>query len=282
MNMATLTATSPTTTPRYLSSWISSTKVSLASVKFGTPLLVRTISLKFSPAPLSYSLRTQRRSRFWLFSVAHSTVVEAKETEECAENNRDEDVNRRKLYVVNLPWDYSAPDLQNLFGQFGHVHDVEIIKQKNGNSRGFAFVSMSSPEEAQVAIEKLDSFELSGRIIRVELAKSFKKPYSTLAPTNAPKGETRNWIYASNLAWKVRSGNLREFFAYKFKPVSARVVFDGPSGRSAGYGFVSFSTNEEVVAAISELDGKELMGRPLRLKISQKDSADEPETTPED
>ncbi|XP_020571457.1 33 kDa ribonucleoprotein, chloroplastic-like isoform X1 [Phalaenopsis equestris] len=123
--------------------------------------------------------------------------------------------------------------------------------------------------------------EFSGRIIRVELAKSFKKLYSTLAPTITPKSEARNWIYVSNLAWNVRSGNLREFFAAKFKPVSARVVFNGPSGGSAGYGFVSFATNEEAVTAISELDEKELMRRPLRLKISQKDRADEPNTSPE-
>ncbi|KAH0466387.1 hypothetical protein IEQ34_006490 [Dendrobium chrysotoxum] len=280
--METATAMATVRTPGYFSSWITRTNVYPNSVKFGTPLLVRTISLKLSAALLSYSLRTNRRSHFWVFSEAHGTAVAAKETEESEENNRDEDVNRRKLYVANLPWEYSATDLQNLFGQFGHVHDVEIIKQKNGKSRGFAFVAMSSPEEAQVAIDKLDSFELSGRIIRVELAKSFTKPYSTLAPTNSTNGETRNWIYVSNLAWKVRSVNLREFFADKFKPVSARVVFDGPSGRSAGYGFVSFATNEEVVAAISELDGKELMGRPLRLKISQKDSVDEPEITAED
>lgn len=93
--------------------------------------------------------------------------------------------------------------------------------------------------------------ELSGRIIRVELAKSFKKPFS-ITPTK----EIRSWIYVSNLAWKVRSGDLRVFFADKFKPVSARVVFTGPLGTSAGYGFVSFVTNEEAEAAISELDGK--------------------------
>ncbi|PKU71381.1 28 kDa ribonucleoprotein, chloroplastic isoform X2 [Dendrobium catenatum] len=250
--METATATATMTTPGNFSSWIPRSNVYPNSVKFGAPLLVRTISLKLSAA----THRTNRRNSFWVFSEAHGTAVAAKETEEYEENNRDDDVNRRKLYVANLPWDYSATDLQNLFGQFGHVHDVEIIKQKNGKSRGFAFVAMSSPEEAQVAIDKLDSFELLGRIIRVELAKSFTKPYSTLAPTNSTNGETRNWIYVSNLAWKVRSVNLREFFADKFKPVSARVVFDGSSGRSAGYGFVSFATNEEVVAAISELDGK--------------------------
>ena len=94
-----------------------------------------------------------------------------------------------------------------------------------------------------------------GRIIRVEFAKNFRKP-SPPPPPGAPEKEGRYKIYASNLAWKVRSTNLRDLFSEKFKPKSARVVFDSPTGRSAGYGFVGFSTMEEAEAAISEFDGK--------------------------
>lgn len=130
---------------------------------------------------------------------------------------------------------------------------------------------MASGEEAQAAVDKFDSYELSGRIIRVELAKRFKKPPSPPPPPGPRPGETRHVIYASNLAWKARSTHLRQLFAENFKtPSSARVVFDSPSGRSAGYGFVSFLTKEDAEAAISTVDGKELMGRPLRLKFSEK------------
>lgn len=48
---------------------------------------------------------------------------------------------------------------------------------------------------------------------------------------------------------------MKEFFS-KFNPLSAKVVFDSPSGKSAGYGFVSFGTKEEAEAALTELDGK--------------------------
>lgn len=61
----------------------------------------------------------------------------------------------------------------------------------------------------------------------------------------------------SNLAWKARSSHLRDFVSLNFKtPVSARVVFDGPSGKSGGYGFVSFATKEEAADAISALNGQ--------------------------
>ncbi|CAA7393254.1 unnamed protein product [Spirodela intermedia] len=178
----------------------------------------------------------------------------------------EEDDKRRKLYVVNLPWNFTAPEMRDLFGQCGTVKDVEIIKQKGGKGRGFAFITMNSAEEARAVIEKFDSYELQERIIRVEFAKSMKKPPHPAGATM----ESRHKIYVSNLAWKARSNNLREFFAGSFKPVSVRVVFDTPTGRAAGYGFVSFATEEEMEAAISELDGKELMGRPVRLKASQR------------
>ena len=98
--------------------------------------------------------------------------------------------------------------------------------------------------------------ELQGRTIRVEFAKSMKKPPPPPPPESATVEETQHKLYVSNLAWKVRSSHLREFFAANYNPVSTRVVFDSPSGRSAGYGFISFSTKEEVDAAISTLDGK--------------------------
>ncbi|KAJ9135019.1 hypothetical protein P3X46_032243 [Hevea brasiliensis] len=218
-------------------------------------------------SPLTHSRPSTRKLSFELGSTLQEITAETK-TQETQEVSQ-----KRKLYVVNLPWSLSVADIKNLFGQCGTVTDVEIIKQKDGRSKGFAFVTMASGEEAQAVIDKFDSHELSGRIIRVEFAKRFRKPSPPLPP-GTPAGETRHKLYVSNLAWKVRATHLRDFFSTNFNPVSSRVVFDSPSGRSAGYGFVSFATKEEAVAAISALDGKELMGRPLRLKFSER-NADE-------
>lgn len=202
----------------------------------------------------------------------------AAESEAEAEAEADEETQeqniKKKLYVVNLPWSLSVQDIKNLFGQCGTAKDVEIIKQKDGRSRGYAFVTMSSGEEAQAVVEKFDSFEVSGRIIRVEFAKRFRRPPPPPPPNVPPAKETRHKLYVSNLAWKARSTHLRELFSENFNPVSSRVVFESPSGRSAGYGFVSFATREEAEAAISALDGKELMGRPLRLKFSERNPAE--------
>lgn len=188
--------------------------------------------------------------------------------EETAEDKTQKGNFRRKLFVVNLPWSYSVDDIKKVFGECGTVTDVEIIKEKDGKNKGFAFVTMENGEQAQAVIDKFDCHELLGRIIRIEFAKRFKKTKRPPAP-GLPPGETRHKLYVSNLAWKVRSSHLKEFFGANYNPVSARVVFDSPSGRSAGYGFVSFATKDEAESALSSLDGKEILGRPVRLKFSE-------------
>src|SRR5882672_826985 len=77
-----------------------------------------------------------------------------------------------KLYVGNLPFASTAQDLEALFGQVGTVSVVEIIFDKfTGRSRGFAFVTMGSGDEAQKAVEKFHGFEMEGRALAVNIAR---------------------------------------------------------------------------------------------------------------
>jgi RNA recognition motif-containing protein len=63
-------------------------------------------------------------------------------------------------------------DIQDLFGQVGNVTNCDLITDKfTGKSRGFAFVEMSSEEEAQKAIAELNGKDLDGRPLRVNEAK---------------------------------------------------------------------------------------------------------------
>jgi len=77
-----------------------------------------------------------------------------------------------KLYVGNLPFASTAQDLQDLFSQAGTVAGVDLIFDKfTGRSRGFAFVSMSTPEEAKAAIEKFHGYAIEGRNLTVNEAR---------------------------------------------------------------------------------------------------------------
>ena len=77
-----------------------------------------------------------------------------------------------KLFIGSLPYSVSEAELQEHFSQAGTVLSVKIITDRySGQSKGFGFVEMSTPEEAQEAIQKLNNSTLSGRTIIVNEAK---------------------------------------------------------------------------------------------------------------
>lgn len=75
------------------------------------------------------------------------------------------------------------------------------------------------------------------------------KPKEPLYP------ETEYKIFVGNLAWTVTSDNLTELFQEYGHVVGARVLFDGETGRSRGYGFVCYETQQEMDAALEYLNG---------------------------
>jgi cold-inducible RNA-binding protein len=78
----------------------------------------------------------------------------------------------RKLYVGNLPYEISETELQELFTRAGSVESVRVMRdQATGRARGFAFVEMSSDDEAQTAIRELNATEVGGRNLTVNEAR---------------------------------------------------------------------------------------------------------------
>jgi cold-inducible RNA-binding protein len=81
-----------------------------------------------------------------------------------------------KLYVGNLPFDFSETDLNELFEPFGSIVSAKIVMDRySGRSRGFAFVEMSSRSEGQQAMESLNGKTLKGRNLMVNEARQEKK-----------------------------------------------------------------------------------------------------------
>ena len=78
----------------------------------------------------------------------------------------------RKLYVGNLPYEVGESDLQELFSRAGAVESVNVMRdQATGRARGFAFVEMSTDDEAQKAIDELNTYQLGGRSLTVNEAR---------------------------------------------------------------------------------------------------------------
>ena len=79
----------------------------------------------------------------------------------------------RRLYVGNLAWTVTDQDLQDAFSEVGRVESSQVIIDRATNrSRGFGFVEMSSDQEADTAIKKLNGRDIKGRPIRVNEAQA--------------------------------------------------------------------------------------------------------------
>jgi cold-inducible RNA-binding protein len=93
-----------------------------------------------------------------------------------------------KLYVGNLSFDTAEIQLQDLFSQFGTVNEASLVQDRTtGQSRGFAFVTMATPAEADEAIRRLNGSELNGRALTISVA----RPRDTRSGAPAPRTKFR-------------------------------------------------------------------------------------------
>ena len=77
-----------------------------------------------------------------------------------------------KMYVGNLSYDANDGEIRELFEAHGTVSDVFIVKDReSGRPRGFAFVSMGTPEEMNAAIEGLNGADFMGRNLTINEAR---------------------------------------------------------------------------------------------------------------
>lgn len=77
-----------------------------------------------------------------------------------------------KLFVGNLPKEYTEDDLVQLLSEFGTPSNAKIIKDREtGQSRGFGFVELPSKDEGSQAIEGLNGREVGGRALTVSEAR---------------------------------------------------------------------------------------------------------------
>ncbi|XVE96700.1 hypothetical protein REPUB_Repub02eG0245400 [Reevesia pubescens] len=178
-----------------------------------------------------------------------------------------------KLFVGNLPFSVDSAQLAGLFGSAGNVEMVEVIYDKvTGRSRGFGFVTMSTAEEVEAAAQQFNGYELDGRALRVNAGPPppRREEFSPRGGRGgAPPMGDSNRLYVGNLSWGVDDLALETLFSEQGKVVEAKVVYDRESGRSRGFGFVTYNSAEEVESAIRSLNGVDLDGRSIRVSVAE-------------
>ena len=167
-----------------------------------------------------------------------------------------------KLYFGNLPYNCDSAQLAGIVQDYASPELVEVLYDRDtGRSRGFAFVTMSSVEDCEAVIQNLDGSQYSGRTLRVNFSDK-PKPKEPLYP------ESEHKLFVGNISWSVTSESLVRLFREYGNVVGARVLYDGDTGRSRGYGFVCYSNRQEMDAAMESLNGAELEGREMRISLA--------------
>ncbi|CAN6197722.1 unnamed protein product [Urochloa humidicola] len=174
-----------------------------------------------------------------------------------------------KVYVGNLPYDVDSERLAQLFEQAGVVEVAEVIyNRETDQSRGFGFVTMSTIEEAEKAVEMFHRYDVNGRLLTVNKAAP-RGSRVERSPRQQFGSSSSFRIYVGNLPWQVDDSRLVQMFSEHGKVVDARVVYDRETGRSRGFGFVTMATQDELDDAIAALDGQSLDGRALRVNVAE-------------
>lgn len=169
-----------------------------------------------------------------------------------------------RLYLGNLSYETDESKLRNIFSEFGEVTDVFLPSDRmSGRPRGFGFVTYADRTAAEAAIAKMDNTDLDGRAIRVNES----RPRGDGPGFNA-SGAANVKLYVGNLAYETTEDLVRSMFE-KHGPISdCFIPTERDTGKSRGFAFVTMAA-EDARKAMSDVDGMEIDGRPLRVSESK-------------
>ncbi|CAI0460167.1 unnamed protein product [Linum tenue] len=93
------------------------------------------------------------------------------------------------------------------------------------------------------------------------------RAFATVHSPDSPPGPNSK-LFVAGLSWSVNEKSLQDAFSSFGEVTEVRIAYDRDSGRSRGFGFVSFTKEDEASSAKDAMDGKALLGRPLRISFA--------------
>ncbi|XP_043707506.1 polyadenylate-binding protein 7-like isoform X2 [Telopea speciosissima] len=185
------------------------------------------------------------------------------------------DAKYTNLYMKNLDPDITEEFLLEKFSDFGKITNLVILKDNNGNSRGFGFVNFDNPDDAKQAMESMNGTQLGSKALYVARAQKkaereqiLHHQFDERRKEKIQKYKGSN-VYVKNIADDVDDDDLREHFSQCGTITSTKLMRDD-KGISKGFGFVCFSTPEEANMAVNSLHGCMFHRKPLYVAIAQR------------
>ncbi|KAF1467330.1 nucleolin, partial [Megadyptes antipodes antipodes] len=182
-------------------------------------------------------------------------LEKAKSKETMKENKKERDA--RTLFVKNLPYRLTEDEMREVFE---NAHEIRIVMNKEGNSKGMAYVEFKTEAEANKALEEKQGTEIDGRAMVIDFTgeKSHQEHQK-----GGGERESKTLI-VNNLSYAASEETLQELF----KKASSIKMPQTNQGRPKGYAFVEFPTAEDAKEALNSCNNTEIEGRAIRLEFS--------------
>lgn len=178
------------------------------------------------------------------------------------------------VYIKNFPESLTDDDLKEMFEKYGKISSLKLMKNDDEKNKGFGFVSFDDPEAAMSAVDELNGKEVNGKVIYVGRAQKkaerqmeLKKKFEMMKLERLNRFQGVN-LYVKNLDDTIDDERLRTEFAPFGTITSAKVMCE--EGRSKGFGFVCFSSPEEATKAVTEMNGRIIVSKPLYVALAQR------------
>jgi len=179
------------------------------------------------------------------------------------------------VYVKNLPDDMSDNQLNEMFSKYGVVTSAKVMQTDDGKVKGFGFVSFETAEAAESCVDEMNGNEQGGRKLYVGRAQKkaerqaeLRDRFERLKLERINRYQGVN-LYVKNLDDVIDDERLRKEFATYGNITSAKVMRDEASA-SKGFGFVCFSAPEEATKAVTEMNGRIIVSKPLYVALAQR------------
>jgi polyadenylate-binding protein len=194
-------------------------------------------------------------------------------------HSRNQGIQFTNVYVKNLAPDVTEDDLVTLFGKFGTITSTHVERDHTNMSRGFGFVNFENYEEAAESVERLTETEFHGQQLYVSRAQKkgereeeLRRQYEQARQEKVAKYQGVN-LYVKNLEDTVDDDALCNEFSPFGTITSAKVMRDEKTGTSRCFGFVCFSTPEEAIHAVAEMNGRMIGSKPIYVAPAQRKEA---------
>ncbi|KAJ8367562.1 hypothetical protein AAFF_G00314930 [Aldrovandia affinis] len=181
------------------------------------------------------------------------------------DNLTPEERDARTVFCMQLAARIRPRDLEEFFSAVGKVRDVRMISDRNSRrSKGIAYIEFVEVNSVPLAIG-LTGQRLLGVPIIVQASQAEKNRAAAMA-NNLQKGSAGPMrLYVGSLHFNITEDMLRGIFEPFGRIESIQLMMDSETGRSKGYGFITFSDAECAKKALEQLNGFELAGRPMKV-----------------